>query len=126
MSSSCDLTCASCSDEFLLEDFASYKFLSSGHVTVPGMNDQQEFKATLEAMNVMKFTEQEIKAVFRVSSGVLLLGNLDFTMDKSEQATLTNDSGQCHVLFRNLSSYICNFFIMISVEIYKHKTEFIL
>ncbi|XP_063723114.1 myosin-10-like isoform X3 [Symsagittifera roscoffensis] len=79
-------------NEFLLEDFASYKFLSSGHVTVPGMNDQQEFKATLEAMNVMKFTEQEIKAVFRVSSGVLLLGNLDFTMDKSEQATLTNDS----------------------------------
>ncbi|XP_075260302.1 uncharacterized protein LOC142351925 isoform X3 [Convolutriloba macropyga] len=78
--------------EFLLEDFASYKFLSGGHVTVPGMNDQQEFKATLEAMSVMKFTEAEIKSIFRVASGVLLLGNLDFTMDKSEQATMTNDS----------------------------------
>lgn len=79
-------------NEFLLEDFASYKFLSHGHVTVPGMNDQTEFRATLEAMTVMKFTETDIKAVFRVVSAVLLLGNLEFNMDKTEQATMANDS----------------------------------
>ena len=57
------------------------------------MNDQTEFRATLEAMTVMKFTDTDIKAVFRVVSAVLLLGNLEFNMDKTEQATMANDSG---------------------------------
>ena len=46
-------------DELLLEDFNSYSFLMAGHVEIPGQEDDELFIETLEAMEIMGFTEEE-------------------------------------------------------------------
>ena len=48
-----------CSEELLLEDFSSYRFLMAGHVEIPGQEDDLLFEETLEAMEIMGFTEEE-------------------------------------------------------------------
>lgn len=48
-----------CSEELLLEDFSSYRFLVAGHVEIPGQEDDIMFDETLEAMEIMGFTEDE-------------------------------------------------------------------
>lgn len=48
-----------CSEELLLENFSSYRFLMAGHVEIPGQEDDVMFDETLEAMEIMGFTEEE-------------------------------------------------------------------
>lgn len=46
-------------DELLLEDFNSYSFLMGGRVEIPGLQDDELFEETLEAMEIMGFTQEE-------------------------------------------------------------------
>lgn len=48
-----------CLEELLLEDFSSYRFLMAGHVEIPGQEDDLMFDETMEAMEIMGFTEEE-------------------------------------------------------------------
>ncbi len=47
------------SEELLLEPFSNYRFLSAGHVQIPGQQDDEMYDETMEAMNIMGFTEEE-------------------------------------------------------------------
>lgn len=79
--------------EFLLEDVRSYTFLTHGHVPVPGVDDTQEFKYTVEAMRVMGLTKDELSAIFRIVSAVMLFGNMKFKQERnSDQATLPDNT----------------------------------
>ena len=42
-----------------MEGFGSYRFLVAGHVEVPGQDDGEMFHETLQAMEIMGFTEDE-------------------------------------------------------------------
>lgn len=46
-------------EELLLEPFSNYRFLISGHVQIPGQQDDELYEETMEAMNIMGFTEEE-------------------------------------------------------------------
>lgn len=46
-------------EELLLEPFTNYRFLSYGHVQIPGQQDDEMYEETMEAMNIMGFTEEE-------------------------------------------------------------------
>lgn len=43
----------------LLEDFKGYRFLTKGNMQIPGQNDVDFFKETIEAMNIFGFTKEE-------------------------------------------------------------------
>lgn len=47
------------SEELLLEPFSNYRFLSSGHVQIPGQQDDEMYEETMEAMSIMGLTEEE-------------------------------------------------------------------
>lgn len=79
--------------EFLLEDVRNYTFLTHGHVPVPGVDDTQEFKYTVQAMNIMGMNKEELSAIFRVVSSVMLFGNMKFKQERnSDQATLPDNT----------------------------------
>ncbi len=64
-----------CLEELLLEDFSCYRFLVAGHVEIPGQEDDEMFVETLEAMEIMGFTEEErmgtsCSKLFRTSSTI--------------------------------------------------------
>ena len=46
-------------EEFLLDDFKNYRFLTSGRVPVPGVDDTQEFRMTIEAMTIMGINPED-------------------------------------------------------------------
>lgn len=48
------------SADLLLEGFNNYRFLSNGHISVPGQQDKDNFQETMEAMNIMSFAHDEI------------------------------------------------------------------
>eukprot|EP00112_Aurelia_sp_Birch-Aquarium-sp1_P013720 Seg2925.2 transcript_id=Seg2925.2/GoldUCD/mRNA.D3Y31 product=Myosin-10 protein_id=Seg2925.2/GoldUCD/D3Y31 len=91
--------------QFLLLDPKQYNFMSFGNVHVPNMDEKQEFKNTLEALRDMGITQEELNAIFKIISAVLLFGNLVFKQERnSDQATLPNNEVAqkiCHLLGMN-------------------------
>lgn len=55
---------SSISEALLLQDAKSYRFLSNGYVSVPNVDDKEEFNDTVKAMEIMNFTEEEINCNF--------------------------------------------------------------
>lgn len=45
--------------DLLLEPYNKYRFLSNGHVTIPGQQDKDMFQETMEAMRIMGIPEEE-------------------------------------------------------------------
>lgn len=45
--------------ELCLEDFSNYRFLSSGNVTIPGLQDTDLFAETVEAFQIMNIPDEE-------------------------------------------------------------------
>lgn len=79
--------------EFLLEDVKNYTFLTHGNVPVPGVDDAVEFKNTVQAMQIMGLSNEDLSAIFRVVSSVLLFGNMKFKQERnSDQATLPDNA----------------------------------
>ena len=46
-------------EEFLLDDYSKYTYLSNGHMPVPGVDDTQEFRSLVESMTIMGFSPED-------------------------------------------------------------------
>ncbi|KAM6904804.1 uncharacterized protein FYW49_014888 [Xenentodon cancila] len=96
-------------EELLLETFSNYSFLIAGHVQIPGQEDDDLFKETLEAMEIMGFTEEERMGMLKVVSTVLQLGNIKFEKERnSEQATMPDNTAAqkvCHLQGINVTDF---------------------
>uniref|UniRef100_A0A3Q3R9Z7 Myosin, heavy chain 11b, smooth muscle n=1 Tax=Monopterus albus TaxID=43700 RepID=A0A3Q3R9Z7_MONAL len=96
-------------EELLLEDFSSYHFLVAGRVEIPGQQDDEMFDETLEAMEIMGFTEEERLGMLKVVSTVLQLGNIKFEKERnSEQATMPDNTVAqkvCHLQGVNVTDF---------------------
>lgn len=88
--------------EYLLEDIKNYKYLTFGNVPVPGQDDKELYAQLLEAMDIMGFNKDEQAAIHKTTSAVLLLGNMQFKQERSnDQATLPDNTvaqKACHLL----------------------------
>ncbi|XP_061906286.1 myosin-11-like isoform X2 [Entelurus aequoreus] len=96
-------------EELLLEDYSSYRFLVAGHVEVSGLQDDEIFDETLEAMEIMGFTEEERIGMLKVVSTVLQLGNIKFEKERNnEQATMPDNTAAqkvCHLQGINVTDF---------------------
>ncbi|KAL7865165.1 hypothetical protein SRHO_G00104120 [Serrasalmus rhombeus] len=72
----------------LLDSPEAYHYLSqSGCVQDGSLDDKQLFLSVMEALKVMEFTEEEIRDVFKLLSGVLHIGNIEFMTAGGAQIT---------------------------------------
>uniref|UniRef100_A0A7N6BUA5 Myosin X, like 1 n=1 Tax=Anabas testudineus TaxID=64144 RepID=A0A7N6BUA5_ANATE len=63
------------------EPAESYHYLSqSGCLKDKSLNDKELFNSVMEALKVLEFTEEEIRDMFKLLSGVLQLGNIEFML----------------------------------------------
>ncbi|XP_059427494.1 unconventional myosin-X [Carassius carassius] len=76
-------------ETYFLEDSAElFHYLSqSGCVKDRSLHDKQHFDDVMEALKVMEFTEEEIRDMFKLLSGVLQLGNVEFMTAGGAQIT---------------------------------------
>nr|AAI70424.1 LOC398083 protein [Xenopus laevis] len=95
--------------DLLLEAYNKYRFLSNGHVTIPGQLDKDLFQETMEAMKIMGFTDEEQTGLLRVVSAVLQLGNIAFKKERNtDQASMPDNTAAqkvCHLLGINVNDF---------------------
>ncbi|XP_018585084.1 unconventional myosin-X [Scleropages formosus] len=73
---------------YFLEEPQNYHYLrQSGCVKDKSLDDKRLFHSVMEALKVMEFTEEEIRDVFKLLSGVLQLGNIEFMTAGGAQIT---------------------------------------
>ncbi|XP_035263047.1 myosin-11a isoform X3 [Anguilla anguilla] len=96
-------------EELLLESFSNYRFLVAGHVQLPGQQDDEMYDETMEAMDIMGFTEEERIGIQKVVSTVLHLGNIEFKKERNqEQATMPDNTAAqkvCHLQGINVTDF---------------------
>ncbi|XP_027730035.1 myosin-9 [Vombatus ursinus] len=95
--------------DLLLEPYNKYRFLSNGHVTIPGQQDKDMFQETMEAMRIMSIPEEEQMGLLRVISGVLQLGNIAFKKERNtDQASMPDNTAAqkvSHLLGINVTDF---------------------
>ncbi|XP_053322298.1 unconventional myosin-X [Spea bombifrons] len=66
-------------EAFYLLQAEKYHYLNqSGCITDETMSDKETFQEIKTAMEVMKFTSEDVREIFRLLAGVLHLGNIEF------------------------------------------------
>jgi len=74
-----------------LDEPSKFNFINkSGCYTVKGIDDKDEFAATLKAMDIMAFTSKEKEDVLHVVAGILHLGNVQFEVSFGEGSAVNN------------------------------------
>ncbi|KAI1717766.1 myosin head (motor domain) domain-containing protein [Ditylenchus destructor] len=95
--------------KYMLEDLNKYAYLTNGNMSVPNVDDIEEFQNTLSSLQLMLFAEDEIDFILRLLSAILLLGNIKFASQRSSDgAFLMDDSVAqkvCHLLGLSLSDF---------------------
>ncbi|CAL8302107.1 unnamed protein product [Merluccius merluccius] len=95
--------------DLLLEGFSSYRFLSNGNVSIPGQQDKDNFQETMEAMQIMSFSHDEIVCMLKVVSAVLQFGNIMFRKERNtDQASMPENTAAqklCHLLGMNVMEF---------------------
>ena len=71
------------SDKYFLSTFDQYNFLNNKYIQCKDINDTDEFSLTLNAFNIMGFTEESIEHIFKIVASVLHLGNIQFDEEGS-------------------------------------------
>lgn len=67
--------------------------MTHGNVPVPGVDETVEFNNTVQAMQIMGLSPEDLSAIFRVVSSVMLFGNMKFKQERnSDQATLPDNT----------------------------------
>ncbi|MGH0121066.1 UNVERIFIED_CONTAM: hypothetical protein FKN15_069269 [Acipenser sinensis] len=75
-------------ESYFLSDPESYYYLrQSGCVKDKSLDDTQLFNCVMAALKVMEFSVEEIRDVFKLLSGVLQMGNIEFMMAGGAQIT---------------------------------------
>ncbi|KAI4832052.1 hypothetical protein KUCAC02_015036 [Chaenocephalus aceratus] len=96
-------------EELLLEPFSNYRFLSAGHVQLPGQQDDEMYEETMEAMRIMGLTDEERLDILKVCSTVMQLGNIEFKKERNqEQATMPDNTVAqkvCHLQGINVTDF---------------------
>lgn len=75
----------------LARDILAHKYLEGLAHTIPNVDDAKEFTMLCAAFKIMGIDLDQLTQVFRVLAVVLNLGNLEFTLWKSDQANFTLD-----------------------------------
>ncbi len=76
-----------------LEKPEYYKYLNqSGCFTVRSINDVEEYKGTVKALEIMGMNTVHIESILKIITGILLLGNLSFVASFGEGSALSEDS----------------------------------
>ncbi|XP_021957436.1 myosin heavy chain, muscle [Folsomia candida] len=72
----------------LSNDILDYHFVSQGKTTVPSIDDFAELEQTHIAFEVLNFSEKERMNVYKITAGVMHMGNLKFKQQGREEQAL--------------------------------------
>jgi len=78
--------------KYKLGQAEQYFYLNQSHCTVvAGIDDRKEYSETLTAMKIININDEEIDSLCRVVSGILHLGNIEFTQNNKNESSIPDD-----------------------------------
>ncbi|RDX87598.1 Myosin-1, partial [Mucuna pruriens] len=82
-----------------LQNAEDYKYLrQSNCYSITGVNDAEEFRTVMEALDVVHISKEDQENVFAMLAAVLWLGNISFTViDNENHVQAIEDEGLSHV-----------------------------
>ena len=96
--------------EFLLDSIEDVVYLSDKEASrVDGVDDVADFQSTVRAMDVVGITEAERRCVWRTLSAIMKLGQMKFSQDRTDQATMPDDTKAamvCKLLGMPLADFV--------------------
>ncbi|KAH3899381.1 myosin 1 SCDLUD_004824 [Saccharomycodes ludwigii] len=69
----------------------NWNYLKNTNLSIPGVDDGSNFTELIEAFNTVGFTTEEQENIFQIISAILHLGNIEYTSERSEQASIRTD-----------------------------------
>ncbi|VDK47802.1 unnamed protein product [Cylicostephanus goldi] len=67
------------------DDIRQYKFVSQAEITVPGMDDKEEFRITDNAFDVMHFTDREKHDLYKTCAAIMHMSRFAFRQKPREE-----------------------------------------
>ncbi|XP_065826219.1 myosin heavy chain, striated muscle-like [Oscarella lobularis] len=79
---------------------ADYHFLAGGTAKIDSLNDKEQYKETMEAMDILGVTDDERNFIFKVVAACLHFGNVQVKQPRrGEEAEVSNDTDKvAHLL----------------------------
>uniref|UniRef100_A0A0N5AQ97 Myosin head n=1 Tax=Syphacia muris TaxID=451379 RepID=A0A0N5AQ97_9BILA len=79
---------------FLTKDIRSYRFVSQAEITIDGVNDKEEMQITDESFGIMHFTEEEKMDLFKLTAGIMHMGEMKFKQRPREEQAECEDQAE--------------------------------
>jgi len=67
------------------DDIYYYHYVSQGKITIPNVDDGEEFEATHVAFEILNFTAAERDDVYKISAAVMHMGEMKFKQKGREE-----------------------------------------
>lgn len=67
------------------DDIYAYHYVSQGKITIPNVDDAEEFEATHEAFEILNFSKEEREDVYKITAAVMHLGEMKFKQKGREE-----------------------------------------
>ncbi|EFC48085.1 myosin [Naegleria gruberi] len=78
--------------ELYLTEPSDFEYINQSNCyVVPGVDDTNDLKLTLQSMKVMKMSDSEIDMIFRIVSFILHIGNVQFKDNEEEHAQIVSN-----------------------------------
>lgn len=86
-------------EKYKLEDPTSFHYLNQSKCyELDGVDDAQEYLATIRAMDIVGISEEEQEAIFRVVAAILHLGNIEFAKgEEIDSSKIKNEKSRFHL-----------------------------
>lgn len=87
-------------DRFGVQPPEAYLYTSrSKCYNADGIDDMEDFATTIQAMNTIGLSQQEIDDIFKILAAILWLGNVQFVENNEGNAAIADDSVPTYVAY---------------------------
>ena len=87
-------------DRFGVQPPESYLYTSKSKCyNADGIDDYQDFASTLQAMDTIGLSQQEIDDIFKILAAILWLGNVQFVENNEGNAAIADDSVPSYIAY---------------------------
>lgn len=87
-------------DRFGVQPPEAYLYTSrSKCYNADGIDDMEDFASTIQAMNTIGLSQQEIDDIFKILAAILWLGNVQFVENNEGNAAIADDNVPTYVAY---------------------------
>merc|ERR1719430_1656513 len=93
---------------YLSDDIYDYSFVSQGKTTVASIDDNEELEYTMDAFNVIGFSETETWDCYKITAGVMSCGEVKFVQKGRDDQAQCEEIGEGTVVWKIAQQFGCD------------------